>query len=81
MTTTQIVLLVLAILVFISYFVAIDNSKPGFLGFISILLITVIAFICIASLAATLKDKSRLEKQLKSKCLEYEKVENVYKLK
>lgn len=85
METGQIiVLIVLTTLVFIVYFGAackIDYERKGISGLLYICLLTFIALLTLLLFGITLDIKADLEKKLKSKCPEYERIDNVYKLK
>jgi len=81
MTTGQLVVIViLGVLVCVGYFGVGKNlnyNEKGLSGFLYLVLITMIALMSLALLAGTLDSKIKL----KDKCPEYEKIENVYKLK
>jgi hypothetical protein len=85
MTIAQIItLIILGVLICIGYFGAafkINYEKYGLSGFLYVGLITAIGLLTLSILAITLDSKHDLEKQLKSKCPEYERIENVYILK
>ena len=85
METSQIfTLITLGILVFIGYLgvsYRLNYEKSGLSGLFFLLLPVSIALLALILLGSSLNDKIDLEKQLKNKCPEYEKIENVYKLK
>lgn len=83
MTVQIILLLILGILTCVCYFkVAYRIIEEKFLSGISFLgILTLIALLSLLLLSITLNERFNLEQQLKEKCPEYEKVENVYKLK
>jgi len=84
MTTTQIIIfIVLGILISVSYFkvsYAFDFKRYELKFVYVILWLFVSGFLWTLLLIVTL-EMNNLRKQVKEKCLEYEKIENVYKLK
>lgn len=81
MTTIQITIIcVLVILAIISYFglnfSKTENAKTGWAFLLMFLFL-----ICTFLLAIITIDNNELKNRIKSKCPEYEKVKNVYKLK
>lgn len=83
-TDQLITLLILGLLVCIGYFgvaYKINYEKYKLSGLLYLMLITSIALLSIFLLGSILHEKAILENQLKNKCPEYKKVENVYKIK
>lgn len=58
-----------------------NTSQLVTLLILGVLVCTTIALLSLFLLGITLDEKALLEKQLKNKCPEYEKVENVYKIR
>ena len=84
MSTGQIIIItILCILVIVSYFkigynIYNNNNNKGILWLALLTLICLFSLFLVGNL---IFQKTELEKQLKQKCPQYEKVDNVYKLK
>jgi len=84
MTIDQtLIILLIGILIAIGYFTTGYNidykkSKNGVLGLV---LLTFLAYFSLAFLAIQTIQNNELNTKLKNKCPEYEKIENVYRLK
>ncbi len=82
-TFQWIVIGVLSALVVICYFklaYSIDNKKFNS-GILSLFGLTFITAMSIMLLVTTIEENNELQKQIKAKCPQYEKIENVYILK
>lgn len=80
MTAQIITLIVLAVIAIIAYVgVNYTKSESGRLGysFLSLFIMSILFLI----ITVTLTENVEMSSKLKNKCPEYEKVENVYKLK
>jgi hypothetical protein len=84
MTIIQmVILLIIGLLMTICYFkvaysIDIKKAKKGLLG---LFILTFLAYLSLVALAIEISEIHELREQLKNKCPEYEKIENVYRLK
>lgn len=84
MTTVQLIILILIALVIIKGYFGASlnlNEKKYLTGFIHVFVLTLMAGLCLLVAAIKTSEVNNLQKQLKDRCHQYEKVENVYKLK
>jgi archaellum biogenesis protein FlaJ (TadC family) len=82
MTTTQIIIVSIPFIILIISILRLEikNDKNSFDSFLFILSIYSIGFLFFIIYSLT-EDNNELRKQIKGKCPEYEKIENVYRLK
>lgn len=62
----------------VAYSIDKEKTKKGLLG---LFILTFLAYLCLVILAIQIDEIHELREQLKNKCPEYEKLENVYRLK